>query len=167
MDTVKKSKGDDFDVKIGLKNDKEWTDDEMAKLKAFVKNRSNKISPDRRLKNEMLSIKYQMENYVNDESIKKITPLDDFLNDYLKILNITLKKFAQAIDTTDANLKKYISSSGERKFNTDLALKFASFFHTTPELWLRVNIKNELLSLSKEKKQATKYRKYDYEKVMA
>jgi len=78
---------------------------------------------------------------------------------------LILLSATKSIDTTDANLKKYLS--GERKFSHDLAFKFSNFFHTTPDLWLKVNIKNELLILKKEKKQATKYKKYDYEKVFA
>ncbi len=164
---TKKRKNNDFDVEIGLKNDKEWSDDKLAKIKAFVKSHSDKRTPERKLKNEMLTIKYQMESYIDDGDIteRNLISLETFLDSYLTILNLTLKKFANSIDTTDGNLKKYLS--GDRKFNIDLALKFSSFFHTTPDLWLQVNIKNELLSLKKEKKHISKYKKYDYEKILA
>jgi plasmid maintenance system antidote protein VapI len=163
----KKKKDNDFNVEIGLKNGKEWSDDKLAKVKAFVKSHSDKRTPDRKLKNEMLTIKYQMEEYIENENIneKSVISLESFLGSFLEVLNLTFKKFASSIDTTDGNLKKYLS--GDRKFNTDLALKFSSFFHTTPDLWLKVNIKNELLSLKKEKKQISKYKKYNYEKVLA
>jgi addiction module HigA family antidote len=72
---------------------------------------------------------------------------------YLEALNLTFKRFAIYVDTTDGNLKKYVS--GVRKFNTDLALKFGHFFHTSPDLWLNVQIKNELASLKKEKNSLT------------
>ena len=87
------------------------------------------------------------------------------LNLYLEILNITFRKFATSIDTTDSNLKKYLS--GERKFSTDLAFKFSNFFHTTPDLWISIDVKNELINLKAQKKQIGKYRKYDYEKILA
>lgn len=160
----KKNQGNDFKIEVGLKDGKEWSDEKLAKIKAFVKDHSEKRSPERKLKNEMLSIKYQMENYIDNDDVT-ITPLESFLASYLKALDITFKKFAILIDTTDGNLKKYLS--GDRKFNIDLALKFSSFFHTTPDLWLRINIKNELLILAKEKEQISKYKKYDYEKVLA
>ncbi len=145
---------------------REWSAAEMADAKAFAKARYANLSPEARLRNEMLSIQYRMEHYINTEKsgLKNPVLLEEFLRDYLKALDITFKKFAQAIDTTDGNLKKYLS--GERKFNTDLAFRFASFFHTTPDVWLRINIKNELLELKKEKKQINKYKKYDYEKVL-
>ncbi len=163
----KVNKDKDFNVEIGLKDGKEWSDDKLAKIKAFVKSHSERRTPERKLKNEMLAIKYQMESYIDNEEInqRNLIPLETFLDSYLSVLNLTLRKFANSIDTTDGNLKKYLS--GDRKFNIDLALKFSSFFHTTPDLWLQVNIKNELLSLQKEKKHISKYRKYDYEKVLA
>ena len=167
MEKIKKQKENDFDVEIGLKNAKEWSDEDLAKAKLFVKQHAANRTPERKLKNEMLSIKYQMEEYINDENIsdKNIITLESFLDLYLKVLDITFKKFAISIDTTDGNLKKYLS--GERKFSNDHAFKFSNFFHTTPDLWLKVNIKNEMLILKKEKKQTTKYKKYDYEKVLA
>ena len=128
---TKKSKDNDFDVEIGLKDGKEWSDDKLAKIKAFVKNHSDKRTPERKLKNEMLAIKYQMESYIDNEDVteRNLISLETFLDSYLAVLNLTLKKFANSIDTTDGNLKKYLS--GDRKFNIDLALKFSSFFHTT------------------------------------
>lgn len=168
MASVKKEKEkkENFDIEIGLNDDKDWDDEKLAQLKAFVKNESENRTPERRLKNEILSIKYQMEEYINnnEDKIKVIYTLEMFLNIYLKTLNLTLKKFAQSIDTTDGNLKKYLS--GDRKFNTDLALKFAHFFHTTPDLWLKIQIKNELIRLNEEKTQIKKYEKYNYEKII-
>lgn len=168
MASVKKEKEkkENFDIEIGLKDGKGWDDEKLAQIKAFIKNESNNRTPERRLKNELLSIKYQMEEYINntEDNSKAIFTLEMFLNIYLKTLNLTLKKFAQSIDTTDGNLKKYLS--GERKFNNDLALKFAYFFHTTPDLWLKVQIKNELASLNEEKSHIKKYKKYDYENII-
>jgi addiction module HigA family antidote len=167
MTQIKKNKDNDFKVEIGLNDAREWSDEKLARVKAFIKDESNKRTPERRLKNEILSIRYQMEEYLENnviDSRHRLT-LETFLNSYLKILNLTLRKFATSIDTTDANLKKYIS--GERKFNIDLAMKFAHFFHTTPDLWLKVQIKNELDKLNQERKQMKKYKKYDYEKVLA
>lgn len=164
MKTKKKQDEPDFEVKI---RPKEWSAEELAQVKAFAKAHNAQRSPERKRKNEMLSIQYSMEDYINNEKVneKNMISLEKFLNLYLKVLNLTLKKFASSIDTTDGNLKKYLS--GDRKFSTDLAFKFASFFHTTPDIWMKVNIKNELLDLKKEKKQTSKYKKYDYEKVLA
>ena len=166
MVSLKKQKDSDFKIEIGLQDGKRWNDEKLAKVNAIVKSISEKRTPERKLKNEMLTIKFLIKEYLDNESLneKDLISLESFLNMYLKVLSITLKKFATLIDTTDSNLKKYLS--GERKFNTDLALKFGHFFHTTPDLWLKVNIKNELIQFKKEKKQSGKYRKYDYESLV-
>jgi addiction module HigA family antidote len=108
-----------------------------------------------------------MEDYVNDEkiSIKKLTPLQAFLDNYLKALGITFGKFAQHIDTTAARLKKSIS--GDQKFSPDLALKFGAFFHTSPDLWMKLYFKNEMIHFHEAKKHLKKYKKYNFEKILA
>lgn len=162
----KEKKGNDFNVEIGLDDAKQWSDEKLAQIKAFVKDQSNKRSPERKLKNELLSIQYQMEAYLDDNDIKanKLCTLETFLDYYLDTLNLTFKRFAMSIDMTDGNLKKYLI--GERKFSIDLALRFSHFFHTSPDLWLKVQIKNELIELNRNKTQTRKYSKYDYEKVL-
>ena len=163
MEKKKKQGASDFEMKI---LPKEWSKQELANVKDFIKAHHAKRTPEQKLRTQMLSIKYQMEDYINNDKIseKNMLSLESFIDMYLEALNITFKKFAHSLDSTDANLKKYLS--GDRKFSTDLAFKFSSFFHTTPDLWMGVYTKNELLSLRKEK-QTNKYKKYDYEKVLA
>jgi plasmid maintenance system antidote protein VapI len=163
MEKTKKKGASDFEMKI---RPKEWSKQELANVKAAIKAHQAKRTPEQKLKTQMLAVKCQMEDYINDAKIsdKNMISLEAFIDMYLQALNITFKKFANAIDSTDANLKKYLS--GDRKFSTDLALKCASFFHTSPGLWMGVYTKNELLALEKEKKQLSKYKKYDYEKVL-
>jgi hypothetical protein len=45
-------------------------------------------------------------------------------------------------------------------------MKFGCFFHTSPDLWLHIYTKNEFILLSKEKSNVSKYKKYDYNKVV-
>jgi antitoxin HigA-1 len=162
----KKNKNVDFKIEIGLPDNKSWSDSKLASVKEFIKSEAAKRSEAQVLKNQLLSIQYQMEEYIDNGSMdNEFRTIETFLKDYLEALNLTFKRFAIYVDTTDGNLKKYVS--GVRKFNTDLALKFGHFFHTSPDLWLNVQIKNELASLKKEKKQFDKYRKYDYEKVLS
>lgn len=167
MAIEKKNKAVDFKVEIGLPEGHAWSDSKLADMKALIKKESAKRSPEQRLKNELLAIQYQMEEYIeeSDERNKKQYDIDSFLSAYLSTLNLNFKKFALSIDTTDGNLKKYLS--GKRKFNTDLAMKFGNFFHTSPDLWLKVQLKNELIALKKEQKQVSRYKKYDYKKVVA
>jgi antitoxin HigA-1 len=162
----KKNKATDFKIGIGLTEGQTWSDSKLANMKALIKRESAKRFPEQKLKNDLLGIKYQMEEYIENTGSdnKKLQGIDKFLNAYLSSLNLQFKQFALYIDTTDGNLKKYLS--GQRKFNTDLAMKFGYFFHTSPDLWLRVQLKNELIVLRKQQKQVSRYKKYDYTKVV-
>ncbi|MBP8157236.1 MAG: transcriptional regulator, partial [Flavobacterium sp.] len=56
--------------------------------------------------------------------------------------------------------------TGGRKLNAKVALKLGSFFHAKPEYWYRVQVKNELIELKKEKKKVAEYQKYDYRNLV-
>src|SRR5690606_32481498 len=98
-----------------------------------------------------------MEEYVQDENITldEVCTIEDFVKDFLKVLGLKKGEFAKHIDIDDSNLNKYYRR--DRRFNTVLALKFAHFFHTPADLWLKVQIKNELLELQREKEAEEKY----------
>jgi plasmid maintenance system antidote protein VapI len=136
---------------------------EMAEL---AKLHHSKRSPDRLLKNEMLAVQYRMEHYVQDDNVssENLCTIEAFVSDFLKILKINKTAFARFIEMDGANLNKYYRS--DRRFNTELALKFAHFFHTPTDLWLKIQIKNELLLLKEEDQATDKYNKYDYQKLL-
>ncbi len=165
MATVLKNNDQSFSLQIGLKDGREWDKEKISRIKKFIKQESANRTPEQKLKNELLSIQYQMEEYVERhvEKSKQIS-IDTFLKSFLEALDISFKKFANSIDMNDSNLKKYLT--GERRFNTDLALKFGFFFHTSPEIWLKVQMKNELLDLNREKKKVSHYKKYNFENVI-
>jgi plasmid maintenance system antidote protein VapI len=114
----------------------------------------------------MLAVQYRMEHYANDDQVtyENIYAIEDFVNDFLKVLGINKGTFAGFIEIDSSNLNKYYKS--ERRFTISLALKFAHFFHTPVDLWLKVQMKNDLLKLEKEKESDGKYSKYDYEKLL-
>jgi plasmid maintenance system antidote protein VapI len=64
----------------------------------------------------------------------------------------------------DSNLHKYLV--GKRKLNASLVLKLSSFSHLSPEYWLRVEVKNELIEITKEKERSKDYQKYDYRNLL-
>lgn len=166
MKTGKKNQKEDFDILIGSENPKEDSPELAAKTAAHFKTHVAQRTESRKIKNELLAIQYRMEEYLDNEDKKseKYISLEAFLSEFLKILNLSFKKFAVNIDSSDANLKKYIN--GERKFNTELAMKFGHFFHTNPELWLKLYVRNEFIQLNAAKKNQKKYAKYDYEKQL-
>ncbi|HAO51488.1 MAG TPA: transcriptional regulator, partial [Runella sp.] len=82
----------------------------------------------------------------------------------LKTFNITQKKLADLFEMKDSNLHKYLA--GERKLNSSLVLKLSSFSHLNPEYWLRVEVKNELIEIRKERARNNDYQKYDYRNLL-
>lgn len=155
-----------FDTQIGSEQNPVGSAATRANIRDFIKEQNAKRSRKQKLRAELLGIKYQMQDYADQAELdeKEFKTLETFVKAYLSVLNITFKEFAINIDSSDGNLKKYIS--GERKFNTDLALKFGHFFHTPPELWIQINVKNELQELKREKRKLSQYKKYDYEKLV-
>jgi plasmid maintenance system antidote protein VapI len=142
-----------------------WNEDKAAQLKDFVLSHSKKQSKERKLKNELLAIQYQIEDYIaNENSAEKLRVLD-FVKMYLKVLNVTQKRLADLFEMQDSNLHKYLI--GERKLNAHIALKLSAFSHTEPEYWLRIDVKNELFEITKEKAKMKEYQKYDYRHLLA
>jgi antitoxin HigA-1 len=154
------------DLTIGPNDGHSRTKEEAGKMAALAKLHNSKRSPERLRRNAMLAVQYRMEHYVNNDQVtyENIYAIEDFVKDFLKVLGINKGAFAGYIEMDGSNLNKYYRS--DRRFNTELALKFAYFFHTSAELWLKIQVKNELLQLQKEKEAEEKYRKYDYEKVL-
>lgn len=142
-----------------------WNPEKMKKVNAFILSESEKQTPERVLKNKLLSIQYQMQDYIEQERVEKEMRILDFVKLYLSQLEISQKELADCFEMKDSNLYKYLT--GERKLNPDIVLKLSAFLHTQPEIWYRIQIKNELDALRKEKQKFEEYRKYDYKKLLA
>jgi plasmid maintenance system antidote protein VapI len=61
-------------------------------------------------------------------------------------------------------LHKYLT--GERKLNPEIVLKLSAFSNTKPEHWYRIQVKNELLEMKKEKRKIADYQKYSYRNII-
>lgn len=154
-----------FHLEIGLQEGQNWSTQHLDKVKSFAKKVDSRRTLEQRRKNEMEAIRFRMEEYANTEesNIREKLTIEDCVKLYLSTLDINFKTFATSIDTSDANLKKYLK--GERKFNEDLACRFGKFFHVSPLTWMRVQHKNDLVSLSRIQLNR-QYKKYDFEKVI-
>ena len=142
-----------------------WNDEKLNNVNEFIKLHADNQSKERKIKNEFLSIQYKLEDYIENDAIKEDEVLEilDFVKMYLKALDITKKDLAKYFGMGDSNLHKYLT--GERKLNPEIALKISSFSHTNLEYWYRVQMKNEILKLKKER--TKDYEKYDYRKLLA
>jgi plasmid maintenance system antidote protein VapI len=138
-----------------VKPDDIWSDEKMNILRGYILAKSKKQSPERKLKNELLSVKFQMQDYLERDKIDREMRI--------KVLNITQKDLATAFEMKDTNLYKYLT--GERKLNSDIVLKLSHFFNTKPELWFHIEVKNDLRELRK-KENIKSYEKYDYKNLL-
>lgn len=142
-----------------------WNKEKSKTLSEFIIGQSNKQTKERKLRNELLSIQYKIEDYIEcDNVIQKLNILD-FVKMYLNTLNVTQRRLADLFEMKDSNLYKYLI--GERKLNSTIVLKLSSFTELSPELWLRIEVKNELIEINKEKKKKKIYEKYNYQNLLA
>jgi plasmid maintenance system antidote protein VapI len=142
-----------------------WNDKKKEGIKEFITTHSANQSKERMITNRLLSIQYKLEDYIqNEDENEEVLKILDFVKMYLKALNLTKKKLATYFEMRDSNLQKYLS--GERKLNAKVALKLSAFSHTKPEHWYRVQVKNELVELNKEKQNFAEYQKYDYRNLV-
>ncbi|MFV8324887.1 transcriptional regulator [Flavobacterium sp. ZS1P14] len=142
-----------------------WNDKKKGELKKIISSDAVKQSKERVLTNQLLSIQYKLEDYIqNDSDDVEVLKILDFVKMYLKVLNLTKKELATYFEMRDSNLHKYLS--GERKLNAKLVLKLSTFSHTKPEQWYRVEVKNELIELKKEKENVEYYKKFDYRNLV-
>jgi plasmid maintenance system antidote protein VapI len=149
-----------------IKENQIWNKEKLNRIREYILTESKKQSPERKLRNQLLSIQYLMQDYVSKEKVEGEMMIIDFVRLYLKLLGISQKDLASCFEMKDTNLYKYLI--GERKLNADLVLKLSSFSHTRPELWYQIQIKNELNELRKEKNRLDEYKKkYDYKNLLS
>ena len=138
-----------------------WNEQKMNDLKAFISTQTSQQSEERILRNKLLAIKFKIEDYIQSENVNSdIIDILDFVKMYLQILRITKKELAIHFEMKDSNLHKYLT--GERRLSPTVALKLSAFSHISPEYWYRIQIKNELIALNKEKEKMNEYKKYDF-----
>lgn len=110
-------------------------------FQAILKSKSKKRTENQKRKIDLLTIKYQMEDYlISDKS--EVKSVGDFLRTILKTLKIQQKQFAEYLGLKPSNLSKLLS--GERTLNYDLALIFGRLFNHNPMLWIEIQAKNEM-----------------------
>ena len=145
----------------GHKLDKEQKD----LIRSHANELAGQRSTERRVRNEMLSVLYRLEEYLQREELAsgEVFTIEYFVSEFCKVLELNRSQFAGFLDIDTSNLNKYLR--GQRAFNTELAMKFSRFFHTPVDVWLKVQLKNDLIALHKAEK-VSKYDKYDYKKAL-
>lgn len=165
MSTAKDKKREDFSMTIAPSDGHKLTKEEKGLIEEYARIHHAKRSPERLIRNEMLSVLYRLEEYLQEENLnaKEVRTIEYFVGEFCKVLGLNKSQFANHLDTDISNLNKYLK--GQRAFNTELAMKFSRFFHTPVDVWLKVQLKNDLIALHEAEK-GHKYDKYDYKKVL-
>ena len=128
--------------------------DSYKELQRIISNRSQNQSEADRTENKLLSIRFQMETYLNEES-DEIIPPGSFIEKMISAIGVTKTRFSKYIDYDYSNLIAVLK--GRRKINPDLAIKIGKIFGINPVLWLHVESKNELSRYIKEEKPDRNY----------
>lgn len=124
---------------------------DFAELKTIIKKLSAGQSEEERLENALLSIRFQMESYLNDPSAE-IIPAGAFLEKLLEAVSVRKKDFAQYIGIEESNLSALLK--GRRKINADIAIKLGKIFKLDPSIWLYLESRNELAQQVRENQEA-------------
>lgn len=120
-------------------------------LKEMIKERFESQDAESKIENNLLSVRFQMETYLNDP----ITPDEIkvpglFVEKLLAAVSVNKKQLAEYIDYEYTNLISLLK--GRRKINSDLAIKLGQIFKIDPVIWLHIENKNELVKeMSKAK----------------
>jgi addiction module HigA family antidote len=144
-----------------LTNPMDTGTDDFKDFQAIMLNKAKSRSEAQQREIELLSIKFQMQDYLESEVTELKLP-GEFLKEYLKMLEIPQKKFAHYIEINPSNLSKLIK--GERPINYELAIILGSIFNNDPMLWIEIQAKNELKKIRKNK--ARRFNNYSLKDLM-
>lgn len=131
-------------------------------LKEQIINASDQQSKKQIAINNLLSLKYQMEDYFRSQHPSETISVGSFLRKFIDILGLKQKLFAEYIGIEDSNLSALLKS--KRKLNLDLSIKLSKIFNIPPTLWLSIQNKNELLKF--KKKSDAQYEKYNLDDLL-
>ncbi len=118
-------------------------------LQEKILEQSQKRSQIKGLEDQLLAVRFSMEEYISEEQPSKLVPPGAFLNTCIEVLGIKKKDFAAYVGLEESNLSDYLK--GRRKINPELAIKFGKIFNIPPRIWLDAQSKNDLLAIRKEK----------------
>jgi addiction module HigA family antidote len=115
-------------------------------LRGIIEKAAAEQPEDKKMEYQLLSIRFQMESYLDSEPEQFIVA-GKFVQKFLDAIHVEKRDFAQYIAVEEAELEDLLE--GRRKITSDTALKLGRIFKTDPALWLHVESKNELFQTSR------------------
>ena len=77
-----------------------------------------------------------------DELLSPIHPGEVLLEDFLKPLGLSQYRLAQDIGVTPIRISQIVK--GQRSITVDTAMRLARYFSTSPDVWLKLQIRYDL-----------------------
>lgn len=130
-------------------------------LQSVIQERNKSLTPEEKLSNSLLSIRFQMESYLEREETT-IKAIGWFIKSLIKELGIKNRDLATYLDYEESNLSSFLN--GRRKLNTDLAMKLGRVFKLSPKLLLNIQVYNELKAF--EEINNNKYLNYNIDDLL-
>ena len=125
---------------------------EFRALKNMIHESFQSQSEEERIANSLLSIRFQMETYINASiALEDLIVPGFFVEKLLEAVHVTKKQLAAYVHYEYTNLIALIK--GRRKINSDLAIKLGQIFGIDPVIWLHIESKNELIQALSSSKQ--------------
>jgi len=115
-------------------------------LQEMIKKAASDEGEQKSIENNFLSIRFQMESYLNEE-IEDVVPAGMFIEKFLEAIKIKKKDLAAYLGYDDSNLSAIIK--GRRKINSEMAIKLGKIFSLNPAIWLHIESKNDLIKAIK------------------
>ena len=77
-----------------------------------------------------------------DELLSSIHPGEVLLEDFMKPLGLSQYRLAKDISVTPIRISQIVN--GQRAITVDTAMRLARYFGTSPEVWLRLQVRYDL-----------------------
>lgn len=147
----------EFDEVIGSQEEIILSEQEAELIRTHRKKLFGDRTEQDRINDVLIGLRFSLVRYLETQESKEINTLGMYLRDVLDQLNVKRGVFAEYIEISPRNINKYFI--GERKFTIDHALKFEQLFRVPAEIFLEVQIKNELIEAKRSSRKT--YEKFD------
>lgn len=111
-------------------------------IKRIIDAHAKSQSQEEIIENQMIGIRFSINQYLNDSLENEIVETGQFLNDILSVYKIKKNRFAKYIGLSEPNLHALLK--GRRKINNEIAKKLELIFNIDAQAWLYMETKNEI-----------------------
>jgi Helix-turn-helix len=126
-------------------------DEAIVELRAFRMARLRDMTDEQRLKGDLLRLRFQMENYVDDKNFNEKYSFSYFLQQYLQLIGKKQVEFAKEISLHPSKLNLYLND----KSDPSLSILYRLEKHTAEQipalLWWKIIVKKMVNQIKNDK----------------